>query len=168
VANGDLFQLLRSRQALSDENQLISRAVAVRPGGPGCSRGQDERDQEEAHPGKGGVSRVLNIFIQTTPGGDAGGGVAGEAAARVTFTYPEGEREKQGVTITCQEGEEKEQRSAIQVSVGGIVYRETAAKQERIQLQEQHERVPREGGEGVSGQDGTGKEEEGTRTVQQQ
>ena len=103
-----------------------------------------------------------------TPGGDAGGGVAGEAAARVDITCPEGEREEQGVTITCPEGEEEEQRPTIQVSVGGIVYREAAAKQERIQLQEQRERVPREGGEGVSGQDGTGKEEEGTRTVQQQ
>ncbi|MFN9982840.1 MAG: hypothetical protein ACK53Y_23120, partial [bacterium] len=32
VANGDLFQLLRGRQALSDEIQLLSRTVAVRPG----------------------------------------------------------------------------------------------------------------------------------------
>jgi hypothetical protein len=94
VANGDLFQLLRGRQALSDEIQLLSRAVAVRPGRPGCSGDQDERDQEEARPGKGGVSRVLNIFIQTTPGGDTGGGVAGEAAARVTITCPEGEGEE--------------------------------------------------------------------------
>ncbi len=62
-------------------------------------------------------------------------------------------------------GRTRQQRPAIQVSVGGIVYREAAAKQERIQLQEQHERVPREGGEGVSGQDGTGKEEEGGRGV---
>jgi len=117
-----------------------------------------------------------------TPGGDTGGGVAGEAAARVAITCPESEREEreititcpesegeeQGVTITCPEGKEEEQRPTIQVSVGGIVYREAAAKQERIQLQEQRERVPGEGGEGVSSQGGTGKEEEGTRTVQQQ
>ncbi len=110
------------------------------------------------------------------------GGVAGEAAARVTITCPESEREEQGVTITCPEsereeqgvtitcpeGEEEEQRPTIQVSVSGIVYRGAAAKQERVQPQEQRERVPGEGGEGVPGQDGTGKEEEGTRTVQQQ
>ncbi len=33
------------------------------------------------NPGKGGVSRILNIIVQATPGGDAGGGLAGEAAA---------------------------------------------------------------------------------------
>ena len=119
-------------------------------------------------PGKGGVSRILNIFVQTTPGGDTGSGVAREAAARVTIAYPESEGKEQGVTITCPEGKEEEQRPTIQVSVSGIVYRGAAAKQERVQPQEQRERVPREGGEGVSGQDGTGKKEEGTRTVQQQ
>ncbi len=41
---------------------------------------QDEGGQEEAHPGKGGVSRIFNIVVQATPGGDAGGGLAGEAA----------------------------------------------------------------------------------------
>ena len=168
MADGDFFQLLRSGQALPDEVQLLSRTVAVRPGGPGCSGDQDEGSQEEAHPGKGGVSRILNIFVQTTPGGDTGGGVAGEAAARVAIAYPESEGEEQGVTITCPEGKEEEQGPTIQISVSGVVYRGAAAKQERVQLQEQQKRVPRGGGEGASGQDGTSKEEEGTRTVQQQ
>jgi len=137
MADGDFFQLLRSRQALSDENQLLSRAVAVRPGGPGCSGDQDEGSQEEAHPGKGGVSGILNIFVQATPGGDTGGGVAGEAAARVAITYPESEGEEQGVTITCPEGKEEEQRPTVQVSVSSIVHREAAAKQERVQPEEQ-------------------------------
>ncbi len=57
---------------------------------------------------KGGVSRVLNIFIQTTPGCDTGGGVAGKAAARVAFACPESEREEREVTITCPEGEGEE------------------------------------------------------------
>jgi len=42
MADGDFFQLLRSGQALPDEVQLLSRTVAVRPGGPGCSGDQDE------------------------------------------------------------------------------------------------------------------------------
>jgi hypothetical protein len=40
-----------------------------------------------------GVSRIFDIIVQVTPGGDAGGGLAGEAAARVVFTDPESERE---------------------------------------------------------------------------
>ena len=71
----------------------------MRSGRPGCSRDQDDGGQEEAHPGKGGVSRIFDIIVQATPGGDAGGGLTGEAAARVAFTYPEGEREEQGSVI---------------------------------------------------------------------
>jgi len=129
---------------------------------------QDERDQEEARPGKGGVSRILDIFVQTTPGGDTGGGVAGEAAARVAIAYPESEGEEQGVTVTCPEGKEEEQRPTIQVSVSSIIHREAAAEQERVQPEEQRGQVPREGGEGVPGESGAGKEEEDTSTVQQQ
>jgi hypothetical protein len=55
--------------------------------------------QEEAHPGKGGVGGIFDIIVQATPGGDAGGRPVGEAAARVAFTYPEGEREEQGSVI---------------------------------------------------------------------
>jgi hypothetical protein len=43
-----------------------------------------------------------------TPGGNTGGGVAGEAAARVTIAYPESEREEGKVTIACPEGEGEE------------------------------------------------------------
>ncbi len=135
----------------ADKLYLMRTNFYVRPGRPGCSGDQDERDQEEARPGEGGVSRVLNILIQTTPGGDTGGGVAGEETARVaitcpesereerkiTITCPEGEGEEQGVTITCPEGKEEEQRPTIQVSVSSIVHREAAAKQERVQPEEQ-------------------------------
>ncbi len=62
----------------------------------------------EAHPGKGGVSRILDIIVQATPGGDTGSGLAGEAAARVTIAYPESEREEWGVTIAYPEGEGEE------------------------------------------------------------
>jgi hypothetical protein len=55
---------------------------------------QDEGGQEEAHPGKGGVSRILDIIVQATPGGDTGCRLAGEAAARVTIAYPKSEREE--------------------------------------------------------------------------
>ncbi len=79
----------------------------MRSGRPGCSRDQDERGQEEAHPGKGGVGGIFDITIQTTPGGDAGDGLVGEAAARFTFAYPEGEREEQG--------------SVIQIHICGII-----------------------------------------------
>jgi hypothetical protein len=53
-----------------------------------------KEDQEEAHPGKGGVSRIFDIIVQATPGGDAGGGLVGKAAARVTIAYPKGEGEE--------------------------------------------------------------------------
>ncbi len=43
-----------------------------------------------------------------TPGGNTGGGVAGEAAARVAIAYQEGEREERKVTIPCPEGEGEE------------------------------------------------------------
>ncbi len=43
-----------------------------------------------------------------TPGGDAGGGLAGEATARVTIAYPESEREERKITIACPEGEGEE------------------------------------------------------------
>ncbi len=65
----------------------------MQPGRPGCSGDQDDGGQEEAHPGKGGVSRIFDIIVQATPGGDAGGGLAGEAEARVAFADPESERE---------------------------------------------------------------------------
>ncbi len=39
----------------------------MRPGRPGCSRDQDERGQEEAHPGEGGVGRIFDIIVQATP-----------------------------------------------------------------------------------------------------
>jgi hypothetical protein len=41
----------------------------------------------------------MDIIVQATPGGDAGGGPAGEAAVRVAFAHPEGEREEQGSVI---------------------------------------------------------------------
>ncbi len=50
----------------------------------------------------------MDIIVQATPGGDAGGGLAGEAAARVTIAYPESEREEWRVTIAYPEGEGKE------------------------------------------------------------
>jgi hypothetical protein len=43
-----------------------------------------------------------------TPGGDAGGGLAGKAAARVTIAYPESEREERRITNACPEGEGEE------------------------------------------------------------
>ncbi len=96
---------------------------------------------------KGGVSRIFNIIIQASPGGDTGGGLTGEAAARVTIAYPEsergewrvtiacpeGEREEWRVTITCPESKEEEQRSTIQIFVSGIVRQGAAAGQERVQ-----------------------------------
>ncbi len=65
----------------------------MRPGRPRCSRDQDEGGQDEAHPGKGGVGRIFDIIVQATPGDAGGGGLAGEAAARVAFANPESERE---------------------------------------------------------------------------
>ncbi len=43
-----------------------------------------------------------------TPGCDTGGGVAGEAAARVAIAYPESEGEEREVIIACPEGEGEE------------------------------------------------------------
>jgi hypothetical protein len=37
-------------------------------------------------PGKGGVSRILDIVVQVTPGGDAGGVLAGEAATPAAYS----------------------------------------------------------------------------------
>ncbi len=41
----------------------------------------EERSQEEAHPGDGEVSRILDIIVQAITGGSTGGGFTGEAAA---------------------------------------------------------------------------------------
>jgi hypothetical protein len=50
----------------------------------------------------------LDIIVQATPGGNTGSGLAGEAAARVTITYPESEREEWRVTIAYPKGEGEE------------------------------------------------------------
>jgi hypothetical protein len=96
--------------ATSCFDNLPPRTVPVRAGRPGCSRDQDEGGQEEAHPGKGGVSRIFNIIVQATPGGDAGGGLAGETAARVAFACPEGEDEAVAEVKIVDEEEEKQFR----------------------------------------------------------
>ncbi len=81
----------------------------MRRGRPGSSQDQDERGQEETHPRDGGVSRILNIIVQATPGGDAGGGPVGEAAAWLAFADPKGRR-----------GEEEGRESITQIYICGL------------------------------------------------
>ncbi len=102
----------------------------MRRGRPGSSRDRDEKSQEEAHPWDGGVSRIFNIIVQATPGGDAGCGSFGEAAAWLASADPRGRR-----------GEEEGKESITQIYICGLNRCAAAAGDECAQPGGQEGRV---------------------------
>ncbi len=82
---------------MSHENDLSSRAAALRRSRSGGRRDHEERDQEEPHPRReGGVSRIFNLIVQAVPRAGTGGEPTGQAAASFVFALPERrERETQ-------------------------------------------------------------------------